>query len=536
MTVAVKNLVTAYAETDGQKAGPYVRAECNRYLKDLERQGTPEFPYVFSESKAEDFFTFARNVYIAADVPFKLAPFQEFIVGSVFGWVDEKGLRRFRTAYIEIGKGNGKTPLAALVGLYGLTWDKEWQAEVYSAAVTRDQANITFRDAKNMAESSPMLASRLDILEHNIGFRQSFFRTVSSEGRSLDGKRPHISLIDEVHEHPNDTVVQKQRAGMKRRLQPIVWESTNSGSDRNSICYAHHQHSVAVAEGLVEDETWFSYVCALDPQDDWRDESVWLKTNPGLGTILPKQYLVEQVKEATNLPSSENLVKRLNFCVWTEQSKRWLPMEAWDSCVGEVDIPEGETCYIGLDLASKTDFTAAAFWFPRIQTVRMMFWVPQEMESRTEQQRQMLRVWERQGFVRFTEGNVCDYDEVREDILDLASQYQVEEIDYDKWNATQLSTQFSNLGLKCIEMQQGGAVMSDAAKELEKMVVAGTLKHGGNPVLRWMASNLAVKENQEGNLKLDRDKSGDKIDGVVALVMAIGRGMMYEDSGGWFVR
>ncbi len=437
-------------------------------------------------------------VNLSDGVPFLLEDFQRFIVGSIFGWVDRAGHRRFRTAYVEMGKGNGKSPLAALAGLYGLTMDGEVQAEVYSAAVTRDQANIMFRDAKNMADASPLI------------------------------------------KHPNNIVLQKMRAGMKRRPQPLVFEITNSGSDRRSICWEHHEHSRNILERLVEDDTWFAYVCSLDDGDDWRDERSWLKANPGLDTpILPRQYLREQVKEAIAIPSSSNLVKRLNFCIWTEQQSRWLDMQQWDAC-GLTMIDErslaGETCYIGLDLASRHDFTAAVFYFPRGQVALPFFWVPEQMEQRSEQERQAINNWAAAGLVKLTEGNITDYDIVREDILREAEKYQVEELAYDTWNATQLATQLQQAGLDVVPMQQGGAAMSEAAKAVAAMVAEGTLHHGGNAVLRWMAANVAVHEDLQGNIRLDRDRSGDKIDGIAALAMAVARGALYEETGGWILQ
>lgn len=544
VAVAVASPATTYAHdvVEGRiVAGPYVRAACARHLRDLDRQDTPGFAYHFDEAEEAKVYQLAAFVNLAEDTPLVLQPFQQFIVGCLFGWLDAFSYRRFRTAYIEMGKGNGKTPLAAFVGLKGLILDGEVQAEVYSAAPTRFQANITLTDALNMAKASPALAKRLEITAHNIQFGQSFFRTVSSEGRSLSGPRPHFSLIDEIHEHPNNVVVQKMRAGMKRRKQPLVFEITNSGSDRRSICWEHHQHSVQVAQGLVEDETWFAYVCALDAGDDWHDERVWPKANPGLGVILTHQYLAEQVKEADTLPSSANLIQRLNFCIWTEQARRWLIMDLWDGCDPLPDEPEkaleGEICYVGLDLASRRDFTAAVYWFPEHKVALPRFWVPEDMTLRTEAEKGFIRTWADQGFITLTPGSVTDYDVVRAAILEDCRRYQVEEIPYDQWNATQLATQLANDGATVVPIPQKGAAMSEGAKEMEALVAAKALRHGGNPVLRWMASNVAARIDPDENLKLDRDASGDRIDGIVALVMAIARGMLYQGgTGGWIVR
>lgn len=522
-------------------AGPLVRLACERHLRDLEREGEPGFPYRFDAAREAKFLLFAQHMNLSEGVPFVLEPFQQFIVGALFGWVDEHGFRRFRTGYIEMGKGNGKTPLAALVGLYMLRGDGEWQAEVYTAAVTRDQANIMFTDAKNIAKATPALSRSLEVLGHNIAYGDSFFRTVSAEARSLDGKRPHASLIDEIHEHPTPIVVQKQRAGMKRRMQPLVFEITNSGYDRNSICWEHHEHSRQVLEGTLVDETWFAYVCGLDEGDDWHDEAVWPKANPGLGSILPVTYIREQVKEADAMPSSQNLILRLNFCVWTQQSTKWIDLSDWDACEDEVDLEalRGERCFAGLDLASTTDLAAFVLWFPDHDTVLPFFFAPEEASSRRwERDRVPYPEWMRDGFIEQTEGNITDYDYIRERIRELAGIYDIAEIGYDRWNATQLVTQLVEDGAQMVPVGQGFASMSAPAKAMEALIIGRRLRHDGNPVLRWMAGNVSARQDPAGNIKPDREKSADKIDGIVALVMALSRavvdqgesrGSVYED-------
>jgi phage terminase large subunit-like protein len=329
------------------------------------------------------------------------------------------------------------------------------------------------------------------------------------------------------------------RAGTKRDLDALIGIITNSGASRTTVCWTEHQYSVSVVEGLIEDDARFVFIASLDEGDDWRDENVWIKANPGLGTILPMEYIRQQVREGINKPSKQNTVKRLHACIWTEQVDRWLDMIQWDACGLMPIIPEslaGETCFIGLDLASRHDFTAAVFYFPKGQVAVPFFWVPEDMTQRTEQERQIIRTWAQAGLVKLTEGNITDYDVVREDILREAEKYQVEELAYDTWNATQLATQLQQEGLDVVPMQQGGAAMSEAAKALAAMVAEGTLTHGNHPVLRWMAANVAVREDLQGNIRLDRDKSGDKIDGIAALTMAIARASVYEDTGDWVIR
>lgn len=361
--MAVRCPVRDYAtqvEKGAIVAGRLVRLACERHLRDLKdgHQRGLKFDYAASRW-AFDFFSHLR-LPVDGELegrPFELRPFQKFIVGSLFGWKSADGYRRFRTAFIEQGKGNGKTPMAAGVGMLGLVGDGEAAAEIYSGATTAFQAGILFRDARRMAEASPALKSRLKINEHNIAYEKtdSFFRPVSSEHRQLSGPRPHMALIDEIHEHPTALVVDKLRAGTKSRRQALIFEITNSGHDRETVCWQHHDYSAQVLEGVVENDAWFAYVCQLDPCakcyaegnrqptercpdcDQWWDEKVWEKANPGIDAILPRKYLREQVAEARGMPSKEGIVRRLNFCQWTKSVTAAIPMDAWDACGGAVD-------------------------------------------------------------------------------------------------------------------------------------------------------------------------------------------------------
>ena len=546
-------------------AGLFVRLACARHLRDLERQGTPEFPYVFDLDREEHFFAFAELVCLTEDVPFVPQSFQEFIGGSIFGWVHMRTrFRRFRTAFIEMGKGNGKTPFAAVVGLYGLSADEEPAPEVYCAAVTRDQANIMFRDAKNIAEASPELEEAgLNILEHNIACGDGFMRTVSSEGKSLDGKRPHISLLDEIHEHPSNVVVQKQRAGMKARNQPLAFEITNSGFDRNSICWEHHELSRQIVEGLIEDETWFAYVCTLDicaacrskgksqlngdceDCDDWHDPAVWVKANPGLGTILPELYLQEQVKEADAILSSRNLIVRLNFCIWTESATRWLSVDDWNACEDQsltLEAMRGRQCFAAFDLSSTTDITALGLLFPgetettagegdeAAETYDFIpfFFVPAEnVAGRAERDKVPYPQWRDDGHLTATEGNIVDQEAIRQQLKDVVEDFGIEivEVGHDRWGATKLVTELMDDGFEMVGVEQGYASMSGPSKELERVIVGRRLRHDGNPVMRWMVGNVVIETDPAGNIKPSKSKSTERIDGVPTLVMALGRAM-----------
>lgn len=537
---------TAYAravKSGRVKAGPYVRLAALRHLRDLKRKDL-----VWHADRAEEAIEFYAEMLTLEDgSPFELEPFQAFIVGSCFGWYLPDGRRRFRSAYVEIGKGNGKTPLAAGLGLYGLVGDREPASEVYAAATTRDQAKIAYKDAARMVEASPELN---ELIETQVGSlsipaQHAVFRPVSSEHRGLDGLRVHIGIVDELHEHPTAVVVDKIRAGTKRRRNALIFEITNSGYDRTSVCWAHHELSVKVLEGTVENDQWFAYVCALDDGDDWQDERTWIKVNPGMGSILPKSYLREQVAEAVGMPSKENIVKRLNFCMWTEQSERWLPLDRWDACPGErLDLDEfrGQRCVMAIDGAFTNDFFASCKLFGPDEdgayAAVWQFWLPEGSlaasgSGRSEAARLQIQEWARQGWITLTDGEIIDYDVIEAELLRDAAQYDLAWLPFDRWGLAQLVAHLRDaLGTRynpatgknedrVVPFPQSMAQMSGPTKELEKLIVAGKLRHGGNPVARWMASNVTIRHGPNAQVKPDRDRSGDKIDGIIALIMAL---------------
>jgi phage terminase large subunit-like protein len=569
-------------------AGKPVRLACERHIKDLATAKEKGLEWRLDMAlRAINFF--AECLVLDNGKPFVLEPFQQFIVGSLFGWFSADGYRRFRTAYIEQGKGNGKTPSAAAVGLYGLIADKEPAAEIYSAAVTRDQAKIAFADAKKMVEASPYLSEVVDVGVGNLALTStnSFFRPVSSEHKGLDGKRVHMALIDELHEHPTDLVVNKMRAGTKARRQALLYEITNSGFDRQSVCWNHHEYSLKVLQGLLINESWFAYVCSLDPCkkceeegktqpneecsdcDDWKEERHWLKANPGLGTILPYKYLREQVAEAIGMPSKENIVRRLNFCEWTQQANRWLSITQWDACdLAALDLRDfaGRECWAGLDLSSTTDLSALVLVFPPTleqdwYSVIPFFWVPKvNAEIRAKRDKVDYPLWIKQKVLFATEGTTIDYDAIRACIAGpsvlkatvnpdnvaaiekmltewglpaegLGAFVEMKEIAVDRWNSSQLQTQLMGDGFTVVQFGQGFASMTSPSKELEKLLASQGLNHGGHPVLRWQASNVASEEDAAGNVKPSKAKSTERIDGIVAMVMGLARAMLREETG-----
>jgi phage terminase large subunit-like protein len=555
--------------TGNVAAGRLVFLAIERTLNDLQNsqgpKGSTEF-YFDQAAAARAIAFFQKFLFLAegdnAGQPFKLQPWQQFIIGSLFGWKSADGFRRFRTAYIEIGKGNGKSPVAAGIGLFGLIADKENAAEIYSAAVVKDQAKILFRDAENMRDASPFLKAKIARHVNNLSVTStaSFFRPISSEKRGLDGKRPHIVLVDELHEHPSPVVVDKMRAGTKGRRQALIFEITNSGYDRETVCFYHHDYSRQLLEGTLQNNSWFAYVCQLDACEDcrkqgreqpacdncdsWLDEEAWIKANPNLGVSIQLKYLREQVTEAMAMPAKENIVKRLNFCLWTQSETRAISADQWRLCAGtggedpvawrrqKLESVKGTVWYGALDLASTTDIAAAAFFIPKQPAVPKpvlipFFYAPAEaVQQKVMKDRIPFDLWVKQGFIFETPGQVIDYDFIREHLKGLRADYDLREIAFDPWNAQQLVTQLENDEFTMVKHQQTIGQLTDPTKHFLKMITGAEFEHGNNPVLAWMADNLVVKSDASGNLrplKPGNPNSPKKIDGIVATIMADGR-------------
>jgi phage terminase large subunit-like protein len=512
-------------------AGPLVRLAAERHLRDRETGHLRGIS--FNERKASHAIAFFPKFLRFADglragEPFELQLWQQFVVGSLFGWETADGSRRFRLAYIEVGKGNGKTPLAAGIGLYLLVADNEASAEIYCAAYSQEQAKILFSDAEKMVASSPILKRRIDASVNNLALLDSysFFRPVSSEHRGLDGKRPHGVLIDELHEHPTPLVADKMRAGTKGRRQALIVEITNAGFDRTSVCWMHHEQSRQVLEGTVANDSWFAYVAGLDATDDpLTDASCWIKSNPNLGVSIPARYLQEQVAEANQIPTKANLVQRLNFCVWTANETRAIDMTQWQSCkplpsAAELD---GAPCFAALDLGQSDDFCAFlkvwALADGRIAVVPR-FWLPRGALDRYPNR--PYAAWQRAGVLDVTDGAVTDLDVIEAAVAAECRALGIREVGYDKRFAQQLAQHLVGQGITMIDTPQGFQ-LNEALTKLFAAIVTGDLCHGNHPILTWMASNAVTRTGRLGEIRLDKETAADKIDGIAALAMALDR-------------
>lgn len=542
--------VTAYARkvVDGKiVAGPHVRDACSRHLKDLEQ--APDGGFFFDLEKVSRAIGFFRDVLRLnggefEGKPYELIDWQQFIVGSIFGWVDAGGLRRFRMAYVETAKGSGKSPLAAGIGMYGLMADNEPRAEIYAAATKKDQAMILFRDAVAMRDLSPELAGRLvksGVGENtwNLAYhaKGSFFRPISADdGQS--GPRPHIGLLDEIHEHRTGYVVEMMKAGQKGRRQPLLFGITNSGTSKTSVCWEYHDYGAKVAAGQIADDSFFAYICALDEgEDPFKDERCWHKVNPSLRHGLPTlRYLREQVTQARGMPGKESIVRRLNFCQWVEAESPWIGSDAWFGCAPEDGFDEallyGRRCWGGLDLSSTQDLTALALLFEPVEAdpvwrLKPQFWLPGDgLHDKADRDRVPYVAWRDAGWLHALPGRAIDKLAVLHKLAELASRYDLQEIAYDRWRIEDFKALIMQEGVSLpplVPFGQGFKDMAPAVDEFERMLLDRRLRHDGNPVMTWCAANAVVMNDPAGNRKVAKERATGRVDGIVAAIMAAGR-------------
>jgi phage terminase large subunit-like protein len=543
--------VTDYARavTAGRvRCGRYVRLACQRHLRDKKERKARGLR--FDEKAAtvaiEFFGLLKHSKGKCAGKPFVLSPWQQFIVGSLFGWKRADDTRRFRVAYNELPRKNGKSTLAAGISILLAFFDGETGAEVYCAATKRNQAKIVFDEAKRMVEKTPGLQRKIEVLVANLHVRESSSKLepLGADADSTDGLNVHGVIIDELHAHKTSALVDVLQSASGSRAQPLRFEITTAGFDRLSVCWKHHDYSVKVLEGIVEDDTWFAFIASADEGDDWRDELTWQKANPNLGVSVYPDYIEAECRRAEKIPGEQNTFRRLHLNEWTEQASRAIDMALWDAAAGQVDLEhlEGEPCMAGLDMASTNDLAAEVKLFgpdpEGFYDVVPRFWIPEAsiavgQSRRPEEIRRQLAEWVERGFITATPGNVTDYDFVEKAILEDGVRFRLRELAFDRWGVTQLITHLQDewgtgdtAQIKVVDVGQGFASMAGPTKEFLRLVANGKIRHGGNPVLRWMVSNLALKQDAAGNLKPDRESSGDKIDGVVGLIMALGRAMV----------
>jgi phage terminase large subunit-like protein len=477
--------------------------------------------------------------------PFNLRPWQERIVRELFLVEPKTGKRKHRTALLMFPRKNGKTELAAALALYGLMGDGEVGAQVILAAADREQAGHVYNAAIAMVRADPELDSEqggcLEIIESQkrIVHRASgsVLKAIAAEAFSKHGFNASMVIYDELHAAPNRELWDVLRTSQGGRSQPLMIAISTAGYDRNSILAKVYDYACKVRDGIVEDPTFLPVIYEAPKEADWLDEQVWFAANPALGDFRDLAEMRNFAREAKEMPGSENTFRRLYLNQWTEQATRWLSMATWD--LGQVSVSReslrGQSCFAGLDLATTRDIVALTLVFPDDDggyDVLPFFWVPEDtMRERVRRDRVPYDEWAKAGLIHITPGNACDYDVIREQIRELAEEFDIKEIAYDRWNATQLITQLTGDGATCRPMGQGMASMSPPSKELEKLVLSGSIRHGAHPVLRWMASNVAIEQDAPGNIKPSKKASTEKIDGIVALVMALDGAIRAESTG-----
>ena len=493
--------------------------------------------------------------------PFRLMPWQEQIIRDIFGIVCEDGYRQFRTAYVEVGKKNGKSELAAAIALYLLFADGEAGAEVYSCAADINQASIVFNTAKAMVEqcSDLMKLSKLVPSTKRIIFphTNSFYRVLSSETKSKQGFNVSGLIFDELFAQQTrelfDTMT--KYTGDARR-QPLYFLITTAGRDRTSICYEIHQKAKAVMDGSKVDPAFYPAVFGIEEGDDWHDKAVWRRVNPSIGVTIPYETVQAAYEQAKQNPAEEMHFRQFRLNEWCNADIRWMPMDKWDACGEDLVLSDfkGCDCYAGLDLSSTGDLTALVLVFPPKgeegkYTVLPYFWLPENAVGlRTRRDHVPYTVWHKKGVINTTEGDVVDYDYVVAFIEKLADDFQIREIAYDRWGAEKIRRELEELGAErgftVFPFGQGFASMAAPTRDLMQLVQEGKLRHGMHPVLDWNMGNVVAETDAHLNVKMSKKKSTEKIDGAVALVMGLGRAMMqdggaaasvYEDRGLLFI-
>lgn len=495
---------------------------------------------VYDKSAADYAVMFIENLCHTkgtwAGKPFELIDWQEQIIRDLFGTLKPNGYRQFNTAYIEIPKKQGKSELAAAVALLLTCGDGEERAEVYGCAADRQQAAIVFDVAADMVRMCPALSKRVKILASQKRLiyipTNSFYQVLSAEAYSKHGFNIHGVVFDELHTQPNRKLFDVMTKGSgDARMQPLYFLITTAGTDTHSICYETHQKAKDIIEGRKIDATFYPVIYGADESDDWTDPKVWKKANPSLDITVGIDKVKAACESAKQNPGEENAFRQLRLNQWVKQAVRWMPMEKWDKCAFAVDEDEleGRVCYGGLDLSSTTDITAFVLVFPPLDEedkyiILPYFWIPEDnLTLRVNRDHVPYDVWERQGYLQTTEGNVVHYGFIEKFIERLGERFNIREIAFDRWGAVQMVQNLESMGFTVVPFGQGFKDMSPPTKELMKLVLEQKIAHGGHPVLRWNMDNIYIRTDPAGNIKADKEKSTEKIDGAVATIMALDR-------------
>lgn len=552
-----KPLYVQYAEdvlNEEIPASKYVKLCCQKFADDLELGCDG---YYFDPVEADKYLAFFAKFLRHskgkfAGQAFELLPWQSFVVANLFGWrISDTGFRRYRTAYIQVGRKNGKTTLLAGLSLAMLDFDNEEGSEVYYCATKRDQARICFDEAARMVKSSPSLAKRIGVHRANLHNTKTNSKAepLSSDRNSLDGLNAHLAVVDEYHAHTTSHVYNVLKSSMGSRTQPMMMTITTAGFNVDGPCFKLAKTCKEVLDKKKTDESLFSMIYELDEDDDWRDKDCWIKANPSLGQSITLEYLEQQATQARNYGGTEEVNFKTKHCnEWVRSSTAWVADEIWQkNDLGSFDAGD-RPCYGGLDLASVSDFCSLVLAFPREDggyDTKRFYWLPEEaIERRLYKDESTIYLELRHADdVTVTPGNVTDYDYIRRAITGyhvvdgqvrwdadcIMKKYNLKSIAFDRYNSSQLIINLTHDGVDMSPMGQGYVSMSAPMKEVYRLLLEEKLNHEGDPVLRWMAGNLEVAYDPAENCKPDKSRSQDKIDGITALICAVGEAMTEEN-------
>jgi phage terminase large subunit-like protein len=525
-------------------ANKFVKQACERQLKDLTKEGSKGFPYIYDPVKGSKVCAFIELLpHIKgklAGQPIQLEPWQIFIVITAFSWVHkDTGFRRFRRTYIEVPRGNGKSAISSAIGLYSLAADEEGGAEVYSFATTRDQAKIVFGDAQQMARKTAGLRNHfgLEVNAHNINILKtaSKFEALSSEGSTLDGLNTHFAIIDELHAHKTRAVYDVVETSIGKRTQSMLWIITTAGSNRAGICYEVRGFVKKVLDGSAQDDSQFGIIYGLDDGDDWTTEESLIKANPNWGVSVMPEVLLPLQAKAMSMPSAANNFRTKHLNEWVNADVSWMDMRAWDNCADptlSVEDFEGKECFMALDLASKTDIAAKINLYVRDGHYYCFgnYYLPRDTVDKGENSQ--YSGWESLGLLSVTDGAIIDFMVIENKILEDCKRFDVIEVPYDPFQATQLSMRLLNQGVNMVEVRPTVLNFSEPMKQLEALVLDKKFHHNGDPVLTWMVSNVVCHTDAKDNIYPRKERHENKIDGVVALIMALSRAIANNNEHG----
>ncbi len=532
----------------------WVRLACQRQLDDLERSKAKDFPYKFDKWAAEKvcrFIECLRHIKGKwAGTEIRLEPWQSFVITSVFGWVRKKdGLRRFREMYLEVPRKNAKSTIAAGIGLYMLTEDGEAGAEVYSGATSEKQAWEVFRPARLMTLKDQELREHygVEVCASNLSIPMSACKFEPVIGNPGDGASPHCAIIDEFHEHKSPEQYDTMITGMGARTQSLMVIITTAGSNLAGPCYDKRNQITKILDGVFDNEDIFGVIYTIDvepekdedgsvvhPADDWEDLASWRKANPNFGVSVFEDYLRSRHKEAMQRASRQNIIRCKHLNQWMNADTAWMDMVAWRKCADptlKLDQFLGKRCWMSLDLSSKIDIAELCLLFcePDDQGQDIYYaihrhYLPEEQAE--PEDKAHYAGWAKEGWLTLTPGNVIDYEYIKDDMRDAARQFQVLEVPYDPFQATQLSGEMVGEGFPMVEVGATVKNFSEPMKELEKLVISGRFRHQGDPVLTWMASNVVAHVDKKDNVFPNKERPENKIDGIVAEIMALSRAML----------